>query len=110
MNVNFRALFIILLTAIVSGLLGGYIGFFSASKSALKVIDAQQIIIEMAIQKNTSEISNTFQNEFKKIKNKKGEPINIIIDPSTNSIITNDSTQVIRVEEKRGLFKRIFGK
>lgn len=106
MKINFKNLAENLIIVIVAGLLGGYIGF----KSALGGIKAQQPIIEQAIQKNTSEISNTFQNEFKKIKNKKGESINIIIDPSTNSIISNDSTQTVTVSERKGLFKRLFNK
>ncbi len=90
----------------LSGLLGGVIGY----KSAIGAIEAQQPIIQQAIEKNTSEISNTFSNEFKKIKNKKGEPINIVIDPSTNSVITSDTNQVVTVEEKKGFFKRLFKK
>ncbi len=103
-------LIIVIIVMVISGFTGGYIGYQSASKSTLKTLSAQQPLIEMAIQKNTSEIQNVFQNEFKKIKNKKGEPINIVIDPSTKSIITSDTNQVVKVEEKKGFFKQFFHK
>jgi len=90
MKVNFKNLtenlIIIIVVGLLCGGIGAYTGYKSASESALSMIEAQQPIIEMAIAKNTSEIENTFTNEFKKIKNKKGEAINIIIDPSTNSV------------------------
>jgi len=115
MTVNFKNLTENLIITIVIGLLcggiGAYAGYKSASESALAMIEAQQPIIEMAIAKNTSEIENTFTNEFKKIKNKKGEAINIIIDPSTRSIISNkDTSQVITVEHKKGFFRRLFSR
>lgn len=112
MQVNFKNttenLLIVIVVMIVSGFIGGYVGYKSASKSSLNMLEAQKSIIEMAIQKNSSEIQNTFTNEFKKIKSKKSEPINIVIDPSTKSVITSDTNQIITVKEKKGFFKRLF--
>ena len=79
--------------------LGASIGF-SASYFTTKSYHA---IIEQAIDKNTSEIQNTFTNEFKKIKNKKGEEISIVVDPSAQSELNNE-------QPKKGIIKRIFNK
>lgn len=83
--------------------LGASIGF-SASYFTTK---SYHSIIEQAIAKNTSEIKNTFTNEFKKIKNKKGEDISIVIDPSTNNALNHSDTTL---EPKKGIIRRLFNR
>lgn len=64
-----------------------------------------------AIQKETTKIENNLTNTFEKKSFKKGEDIQIIIDPTTNSVISNaDTSQVITVEKKKGFLKRLFNK
>lgn len=100
-----------LVLILISVTVGVGIGAFVAIKVTDMVLDNQNQIIEAAINKNTTEIKNEFKNEFKKIKSKKSQPINIVIDPTTNSVISSkDSTQVITVEKKKGFFKRLFTK
>lgn len=89
---------------------GGYIGYKAAKESANSVIELQSETFKQAIEKNTTEVNNTISNEFKKVKNKKGEPINIIIDNATKSVITSDTNQMVTVEKKRGFFKRILNR
>ena len=98
MKNNVENLIIALVVFIVGSAVGGFIGY----KAALGAIKAQQPIIEMAIEKNTSEIQNTFQNEFKKIKNKKGEGINVILDSDADSELNSNGVKA----KKRGLFRR----
>ncbi len=90
---------------------GSMMGYYISVRTAEKMLEAQKSVIELAIRKETTSIKNEFKNEFKKIKSKKSEPINIIIDPSAASVISNkDSTQIITVEKKKGFFKRLFTK
>lgn len=96
---------------LISMAFGVVVGAFVAVKVTDIVLDNQKSIIETAIKKETTAIHNTLNNEFKKIKSKKSEPINIIIDPTNNSVISSaDTTQMITVEKKKGFFKRLFTK
>ena len=100
-----------LLLVLISMSLGVIVGAFVAVKVADIVLDNQKSIIETAIKKETTAINNNVITEIRKIKSKGSEPINIIIDPNTNSVISNkDTTQVITVQEKKGFFKRLFSK
>jgi len=91
--------------------IGIFIGYKVSIKVTQTVIKSQEETIRIAIRKETTAINNTLTNNFKKIKSKKSEPINIVIDPTTNSVISNkDTSQVITVEKKKGFFKRLFTK
>lgn len=59
---------IALIVFIVGSFAGGFIGY----KAAVNAIGSQKEIIQQAIDKNTSEIQNTFSTEIKKLKNKNG--------------------------------------
>ncbi len=61
------------------------------------VIKAQQDVMLSAINKQTTSITN----EFKKIKNKKGESINLNIDNKAQTIFIPDYDTI---PEKKGLF------
>lgn len=102
---------IALVVFIFGTLVGGYVGYQSALNSAEKILELQKTTIELAIKKETTNISNAVTTEIRKIKGKKSEPINIVIDPTTKSIISqSDTSQIITVEQKRGFFKRLFQK
>ncbi len=104
---NFKNLAENLIIVIVCNASGAFAGYYAATNA----IETQKDLIEQAIDKNTSEIQNTFQNEFKKVKNKKGEPINIVIDPNSNNVISNlDTTQALNVKTEKGFFRRMFSK
>lgn len=91
---------------LISVIVGAAIGFFSSTLA----IKAQQPVLIEAIRKETSKVENKFINEFDKIKNKKGEPINIFIDPKNESAIFSDTTKFVRVKSEKGFFKRLFNK
>lgn len=102
---------IILITIIVSGSTGGYVGYKAAKESASSVFEQHKEIIVESIRKETTSIKNEMNTNFEKIKSNKSEPINIVIDPSTKSVINQaDSSQVITVKEEKGFFKRLFSK
>lgn len=90
---------------------GGMIGYKASLKACERMLEIQKSTIELAIQKETTNITNQVTTEIRKIKSKKSEPINIVIDPTTKSVIQqSDTSQIIVVEEKRGFFKRLFSK
>lgn len=97
-----------LVLILIAMTIGVLLGAFVAIKVTDIVLDNQKQIIETAIKKETTSIKNEFKNEFGKIKNKGTEPINIIIDPNSNSVIQKDSVKESGPEEKDGFFKRIF--
>jgi hypothetical protein len=102
---------LILITGIVFGSLGLFGGFKISVQTAENMLEQQKSIIELAIKKETTAITNSVTTQIDKIKSKKSEPINIVIDPQTNSVISDrDTTQVITVEKKKGFFKRLFKK
>lgn len=65
--------------------------------------------LEEAIKKETTKIENNLTNTFEKKALKKADNIQIIIDPTTNSVISNaDTNQVIELKEDRGFLKKWF--
>ena len=102
---------IALVVFIVGASTGGAIGYKSAVNAGEKVMMNQKSLIEDAIHKESTSITNAVTTQIDKIKSKKSEPINIVIDPSTQSIITqSDTNQIITVEEEKGFFRRLFQK
>ncbi len=100
-----------LILSIIIFIVGGLVGYKLSLNAVERTLDYQKDVIVEAIRKETTAINNNVTTTFDKIKSKKSEPINIIIDPTTNSVISNkDTTQIITVEEKKGFFKRIFSK
>lgn len=99
-----------LLVFIVGASVGGYIGYKASLSASELVLNNQKDLIEQAIKKETNHIENTVKTEIDKIKNKKGEPINIVIDPANKSIISDNDSAEITVEEKKGFFKRLFNR
>lgn len=110
MKNSIENLIISLVVFIVGSFVGGFIGYKAAVNAGGVVIESQKSTIEKAIQKETTSITNQVTTEIKKIKNRKGEPINVVIDPNTNTVISQDSSQVVTVEKKPGFFKRVFNK
>lgn len=100
---------IVLITVIVSTGTGSFFGYQAAINSAERVIELQKPMIEEAIKKTTTTVHNDITNEFRKIKSKKSEPINIILDNKTKSVIT-DTNVFVRVEEKKGFLWGLFKK
>lgn len=96
---------------------GALLGYFISIKSSEAMLESQKEIITEAIKKETTAIHNTVKTEINKVKNRKGEPININITPNTDQelnqqnnddlTITQDSTS--KPEKKRGFFRRLFG-
>ena len=100
-----------LIYIIVTAVAVGFTVNYTTTRSMEKAFEIQKEIIKQAIEKNTNEISNTFQTELKNVKNKKGESINIIIDPTSNSVLSDaDSSQTINVKSDKGWFKRLFNR
>lgn len=76
---------------------------------AYVIIGQFEGMMQEAIAKNTTEIKNEFNTEIKKLKAYSGSKINLTtsptIDNKAQTIITKDS-----VPEKKGFFKKLFGK
>lgn len=97
--------------SLISIIVGVVIGYKVSVTTAEKMLHKQKELIELAIKKETTSINNSVTTEISKVKSRKSEPINIVIDPTTNSAISNkDSVQFVPVEEKEGFFKRLFSK
>lgn len=104
-----------LILVLIGVVAGAFLGYFISIKSSEVMLESQKEIITEAIKKETTAIHNTVKTEINKVKNRKGEPINIVIEPNNdnelnqqnNKITSQDSTSV--PEEKLGFFKRLFG-
>lgn len=108
---NFKNLSENLIITVVVFIIGGGVGYFASTLANKQTIELLKPTIEEAIRRETTKIENNLTNTFEKKSLKKGENINIIIDPTTKSVITNsDTSRVITVQKKRGFFKRIFQK
>lgn len=106
-----------LILVLVGVIAGVAIGYYVSIKSAEAMLENQKEIITEAIKKETTAIHNTVKTEINKVKNRKGEPININITPNTDQElkqqnnadqnVSQDSTS--NPEQKRGFFRRLFG-
>ncbi len=100
----------IMILAATFGLIAGYL---ISIQSAERMLEQQKEIIELAIRKETTNITNSVTTEIRKIKGKKTDPVNINIDPNYNSEIqqsqATDSTPVAK-SKGPGFFNRLFGK
>ncbi|WP_417289615.1 hypothetical protein [Corallibacter sp.] len=106
-----------LILVLVGVIAGVAIGYYVSIKSAEAMLENQKDIITEAIKKETTAIHNTVKTEINKVKNRKGEPININITPNTDQElkqqnnadqnVSQDSTS--NPEQKRGFFRRLFG-
>ncbi|MDH7444690.1 hypothetical protein [Aquimarina sp. 2201CG14-23] len=110
-GINFKNLaenLIIIVIMLIVGMTGGY--YFSLT-AAERMLNNQKSLIEAAIKKETTSITNEFNTEIKKLKAKKGSNVDFSVDPTlentaeTNIIKSKDSIK----KKKKGLFKRIFG-
>ncbi len=100
-----------LILTLISVIVGVFIGYIVSIKVANSIIENQKTTIEMAIRKETTSITNQVTTEIRKLKATKSEPINIVIDPTTKSVISSkDTSQIIVVQKKKGFFKRLFTK
>lgn len=98
-----------LLIVIFGVLVGGAVAYFAATQANKQTILALRPVIEEAIRKETTSITNTFKTEIKKLKARKGAAVNVSVDPvldnEANTSIKKDS-----LSKKRGFFSRIFKK
>lgn len=109
MKVNFRNLAENLIIVIVTTIAVGYTVNKTTIKSMETALETQKQAIIESIKKETTKIEHNLNNTFEKKSFKKGEDINIVIDPSSNSVISNlDSTQALDVKTEKGFFKRLF--
>ena len=117
MGINWKNTAENLLLVLIGVVAGVAIGYYVSVKTAEKMLENQKEIIVEAIRKETTAINNTVKTEINKVKNRKGEPININITPNTDQElnqqnnddhnISQDSTS--KPEKKRGFFRRLFG-
>ncbi|AUS04490.1 hypothetical protein [Pseudotamlana carrageenivorans] len=97
---------------LISILVGVGIGYYVSIQVAETMLNNQKDIIVEAIRKETTAINNTVKTEINKVKNRKGEPINIVVEPYSNNeldIKKNIQDSTPAPEPKRGFFRRIFG-
>lgn len=100
-----------LLIVIICTSLGGVIGYNASHIGNRQTIELLRPIIEQAIAKETSAITNEFKTEIAKLKSKKGSEATLVVTPQIDSELTSEITKNDTIEkEKRGIFKKIFGK
>ena len=100
-----------LILTLISVIVGVFIGYIISINVANTIVEQQKSTIEMAIKKETTSITNQVTTEIRKLKATKSEPINIVIDPATKSVISNrDTSKIIVVQKRKGFFKRLFTK
>lgn len=100
----------ILLIGVVAGTA---LGYYVSVTTAERMLEAQKSIIELAIKKETTSITNQVRTEIRKIKARKGSSIQLVIEPTMKSEIEQqetNNTQIAQPEEKSNFFKRIFNK
>ncbi|OBX20964.1 MULTISPECIES: hypothetical protein [Bizionia] len=106
-----------LFLVLVGVVAGVAIGYYVSIMAAEAMLENQKAIITEAIKKETTAIHNTVTTEINKVKNRKGEPINIVIEPyndnelnqQTNNEHKTSQDSIPKPEKKRGFFKRLFG-
>lgn len=100
---------IITIVVLITGMAGGY--YFSIN-SAERMVESQKSLIEAAIRKETTNITNEFKTEIKKLKVKKDGTVNLAIEPKLDNKASThiNDTRVDTIPRKKTLFKRIFGK
>lgn len=113
--INWRNIAENLLLTLISVAFGVLIGWQLTIRTVDIALEQQKSIIEEAIRKETTSITNEVKTEIRKIKGKKSEPINIQIDPYIKSDIeTNKNseteTEIVQPEKEAGFFKRLFNK
>ena len=111
--INWRNIAENLMLTLVSVAFGILIGWQLTIKTVDTTLNQQKSIIEEAIRKETTSITNEVKTEIRKIKGKKSAPISIKIDPNINSSIAKQDTSVIKPREPRekgGFFKGLFSK
>lgn len=109
MILNFKNLaenLIITIVVLIAGMYGGYLISIS---SAERMLENQKSLIETAIRKETTSITNEFKTEIKKFKVKKDGKVDLTVEP----ILDNDATTIktldsIMKPKKQGWYKRVF--
>ncbi|TLP81360.1 hypothetical protein [Maribacter sp. ACAM166] len=98
-----------LLIALIGVVFGCILTFFIITQSNKALSKQLTPIIEQAIAKETTAITNEFITEIKKLKSRGGSTVELNITPDiknkAQTITTKDS-----LPEKKGFFKRLFGK
>lgn len=111
--INFKNLAENLIIVIVAALLGGLIGYTASTKANKQTVELLRPTIEQAIRKETTQISNSFKTEIRKLKTKNGTT-DFVISPKLDNTIEEPQDTTSRVEEKKpeekGFFGRLFGK
>lgn len=95
--------------ALVGVVFGAILTYVTITQSSKMLVSQLRPVIEQAIAKETTAITNEFKTEIKKLKSRNGGTVELNISPDIDNkaqtISTKDS-----VPEKEGFFKRIFGK
>jgi hypothetical protein len=112
--INWRNIAENLVLTLISVTLGVLIGWQLTIRTVDAALEQQKSIIEEAIRKETTSITNEVKTEIRKIKGKKSGPISIEIDPYIKSDIeTNENIDSVinqPIEDNAGFFKRLFNK
>lgn len=117
-NINWKNTAENLILILASVIVGVIIGYTISIQVASRMLEEQKSIIEMAIKKETTSITNQVTTEIKKIKARKNdEPINMVIEPKPVNTIEQETNMEIdtligptKPAKKQGFFKRLFGK
>lgn len=108
-------LVLVLITGILFTMLGLCGGYLIAIKSAEKMVNSQKSLIESAIEKNNTAITNNVSTDIRKLKSNKSAPVQIDLNPMMESKISTPLPQkqddsIVAKPERKGFFSRIFKK
>ena len=108
---NFKNLAENLIIAIVVSLIGGFVGYTASLKTNKQAIELLRPVIEQAIIKETTSISNEFRTEIKKLKTKRGSTTTLEITPEIKSVITPPikADSIIAPSKKQEKRKKFLG-
>lgn len=103
---------LILITGVLFCALGLFGGYRISIKVSETMLESQKSLIEQAIEKDNTAITNNVSTEIKKIKSKKSEPINLDLNPLMSAEISKNQEKdtVSEQQPRRSFFKRLFTK
>lgn len=108
---NFKNVAENLVIVLIGIVFGSVLTFYMITQSNKALGKQLTPIIQQAIAKETTAITNEFITEIKKLKSKNGGNVELIITPDIdNKAQTNITKDSLPEKEKTGFFKRLFGK
>lgn len=96
---NFKNLTENLIIVIVAAVIGGVVGYFSASAAYNNAYKATEPVILAAIEKTTTEVKQEISNSFRKVKIAENGGFELVTTPELNSEIQVPETDTTTVDD-----------